>query len=174
VETGKDVMLNYCKTVFSNSAEHIYDCEDVERGLQKPDLNTDFDSIYDKYLDGHCPSAHGLTDYKGQCAVHMVDVNNRRNREDSLCKDCWRIAKDVQIKEPEVSKVTEFNIVGCIYTGDKDVTIDELVEEFTDFCEIKGWQFCGITTPTSNEPSIIAEDNHKIESDILKLEGVTL
>jgi hypothetical protein len=48
-------------------------------------------------------------------------------------------------------KILEFNVSGCIYTGEKDVTLDELMGEFLDFCDSKGWEFCGIATPLSAE-----------------------
>jgi hypothetical protein len=44
-------------------------------------------------------------------------------------------------------KVLEFEISGCIYTGYKEVTLDNLTNEFIEFCESKGWEFCGITKP---------------------------
>lgn len=41
----------------------------------------------------------------------------------------------------------EFEISGCLFTGNKKITIDELSNKFIDFIESKGWQFCGITKP---------------------------
>jgi hypothetical protein len=50
-------------------------------------------------------------------------------------------------KDINDENILEFNIGGCIYTGNKEVSIDELSNEFLAFCESKGWKFCGITTP---------------------------
>jgi hypothetical protein len=43
-------------------------------------------------------------------------------------------------------KVIEFKIEGCIFTGEKEVTMNELHDTFVDFCENKNWQFCGVMT----------------------------
>ncbi len=48
-------------------------------------------------------------------------------------------------------KILEFEISGCIYTGDKEITIDDLTDEFIEFCENKGWNFCGVTKPLKVE-----------------------
>lgn len=48
-------------------------------------------------------------------------------------------------------KVLEFILSGCIYTGEKEITIDELNDVFIDLCENKGWQFCGIIKPLEDE-----------------------
>ena len=48
-------------------------------------------------------------------------------------------------------KILEFKISGCIYTGAKEVTLDDFTDEFALFCDSKGWNFCGVTIQLENE-----------------------
>lgn len=43
-------------------------------------------------------------------------------------------------------KILEFEIRGCIFNKD-EVTLDEFNDAFIEFCDSKGWEFCGISSP---------------------------
>jgi len=48
-------------------------------------------------------------------------------------------------------KFLEFKLYGCIFTGEKEVSLDELTDAFIEFCEDQGWKFCGLTLPLDIE-----------------------
>jgi hypothetical protein len=50
-----------------------------------------------------------------------------------------------------MEKALEFEISGCLYTGQKDIDLGDLQTAFIEFVESKGWQFCGITSPLENK-----------------------
>ena len=47
-------------------------------------------------------------------------------------------------------KVLEFKLEGCVYS-EKEITLDELQEEFMDWCDSKGWEYCGMIVPLENK-----------------------
>jgi len=53
--------------------------------------------------------------------------------------------------EKPKDKVLEFSLQGSLFTGNKEVTLDELTEAFIDMCETKGWEFCGVTSFLDNK-----------------------
>lgn len=57
----------------------------------------------------------------------------------------------VASEELEYENFLEFSLQGSLYTGDKAITLDELLDAFIDMCESKGWEFCGITSPLVNK-----------------------
>lgn len=42
---------------------------------------------------------------------------------------------------------TEFELSGTIYSGDKEISIDEINNAFINLVEQKGWMFCGGIRP---------------------------
>lgn len=89
MKTGKEIMLEYCKTIKTHSIDHLQDCKDIEIGLTKYDSHR-----YDNYLDGHCPSSFGLDNYEGQCYINELSSPIKYTDEQcEQCKLCWKIAE---------------------------------------------------------------------------------
>jgi len=42
--------------------------------------------------------------------------------------------------------ILEFKLFGSIYSGDKEISLDDLTDVFIDMCEAQGWEFCGFTS----------------------------
>jgi hypothetical protein len=49
------------------------------------------------------------------------------------------------------NKDLEFILSGCIFTGENEVTLDELNDVFIELCESRGWEFCGMIMPLEEE-----------------------
>jgi hypothetical protein len=62
-------------------------------------------------------------------------------------------------------KILEFSVVGCVYTKDKEVSIDEFNDKFIEWVESMGWEFCGVTKSISD---IVEEVENEQISEIIK------
>ena len=84
MKTGKDIILEYCRTVESHSIELLEACQDIESGLTK---KLDWDTQYYNYLDGHCPSIAVNDDETFELECYKDD-NKKRNEFDQIeiCK----------------------------------------------------------------------------------------
>lgn len=81
MKTGKDVILEYCNKVISNTdIEHVYHCFDVIKFVP---------TGYIHQLTGHCPSVFGLANYEGECANHTEPVD---------CEKCWKKALELEVE----------------------------------------------------------------------------
>ena len=100
----------------------------------------------------------GCTINKGESAYTIPGENFEFNYD--MCVPCHTQCEkdgidnisDVKMyDEDEDEETLEFQIAGCLYTGDEPINIDELSDEWIAFVESKGWKFCGTIAPLEEE-----------------------
>jgi len=82
---------------------------------------------------------------KNNGGVGSLDIELSNSIEDTLN----RTNKESEGILHKMSKdnVLEFKLFGSIYTGEQEVSLDDLTDFFIDMCEERGWEFCGFTSP---------------------------
>jgi len=103
-------------------------------------------------MDKYCCNCkyENIDDDSSWCnGCYEDNMFNAENWEEAILKE----QKDLIPKD----KILEFRLEGCIYS-EKEVTLDELQEEFMDWCDSKGWEHCGMIKPLT-----FKEENNKNE-----------
>ena len=120
MKTGKEIILNYCENVKTDSVEHLEVCNDIKEDLKN---NTR------KHLIYHCPSAFGLNNFTGLCEIY--DENT-----DEQCSKCWDEALKVIVCEHKlentdgikIDSIGKYFIYICIKCGEeKLISLSEIM-----------------------------------------------
>jgi hypothetical protein len=80
LENGKEIILNYCKTVKTHDIDHLQSSIENVWYIEKNDY---------EMLNG-CPSTYGLDDYVGFCEIENVGQEWEKQKEQ--CLKCWKNA----------------------------------------------------------------------------------
>lgn len=83
MSNGKEIVLNYCKTVKTHDIEHLQHAIENQRYIEKGDY---------EMLNG-CPSTYGLDDHVGLCETEDVGQDYEKQKEQ--CLKCWKQALGV-------------------------------------------------------------------------------
>lgn len=92
IKAGKELIIEYCKNIKTNSIEHLEACKEVEGGLAQT-LTKD---IFIDYLDGHCPCNYISDSYKNQI-IDECDISQSQI-DISDCLTCWEKALNKEFK----------------------------------------------------------------------------
>jgi hypothetical protein len=83
METGKEIIMKYCRKTGRQDISHIENCVENLGYLENNEIDK---------LEG-CPSNYGLNYYVGVCERDGLTSTNTSSKElVEKCKECWEIA----------------------------------------------------------------------------------
>lgn len=90
MKTGKDIILEYCKTIETHDPDYLRDAIDNGKDIENG-----------RYIqEGHefagCPTSYGLDEWEGLCENEKVEGWPAQREQ---CKKCWTMALNSVIEQ---------------------------------------------------------------------------
>lgn len=95
MSNGKEVILNYCKTVQTHDIDHLQSAIENTKYIEKGEYHM---------LNG-CPSTYGLDDFVGLCEIE--DVGQDWERQSKQCLSCWKKALEVDENSETITEISK-------------------------------------------------------------------